>query len=236
MARPGWRRLGERAGTDPLYESGAHGRSRIVTRRLGYPRRAHVGTLVRCARLSVTGAAYRIRHRPHRVDAQAWHFGSTQALRGTAVGVFPLARNQRHWLSRRSSRYWSSSQRGFRRTSTRLPIPPTRPTCASGVVFPVALRVVEVLPCALRAAGDHRDSWPCGWFLFALPFLDRGPSRNPFSRGRAVLTLVMLAIGAGTVFLTMKGLADSPGRYDRTTGARGQLRGINAWPHLATRV
>lgn len=51
-------------------------------------------------------------------------------------------------------------------------------------------------------------------FLFALPFLDRGPSRNPFSRGRAPLTLVMGGIVTATIALTMMGLADSPAKYD----------------------
>ena len=32
-------------------------------------------------------------------------------------------------------------------------------------------------------------------FLLMLPFLDRGPDRRPFSRGRMLLTLTMLAIG-----------------------------------------
>ena len=51
-------------------------------------------------------------------------------------------------------------------------------------------------------------------FLFALPFLDRGPSRHPMSRGRLLLTLVMGAIGAATAVLTMMGLSDSPRKYD----------------------
>ncbi len=51
-------------------------------------------------------------------------------------------------------------------------------------------------------------------FLFALPFLDRGPSRNPFSRGRVPFTLVMSAIVAATTALTLMGLADSPESYD----------------------
>lgn len=47
-------------------------------------------------------------------------------------------------------------------------------------------------------------------FLFALPFLDRGPSRNPFSRGRMLLTLMMCGLVTATIVLTMMGLADSP--------------------------
>jgi ubiquinol-cytochrome c reductase cytochrome b subunit len=53
-----------------------------------------------------------------------------------------------------------------------------------------------------------------GAFLFALPFLDRGPSRHPLSRGRAPLTLAMVGIVLATVALTMMGLADSPAKYD----------------------
>ena len=51
-------------------------------------------------------------------------------------------------------------------------------------------------------------------FLFALPFLDRGPSRHPMSRGRLLLTLAMGAIGTATVVLTMMGLSDSARKYD----------------------
>ena len=51
-------------------------------------------------------------------------------------------------------------------------------------------------------------------FLLALPFLDRGPSRRPFSRGRAPLTLTMMGIVAGTIALTVMELRDPPTQYD----------------------
>lgn len=51
-------------------------------------------------------------------------------------------------------------------------------------------------------------------FLAALPFLDRGPERRAFGRGRRLLTLTMLSLGAGVVVLTAMGLADSPAKYD----------------------
>jgi ubiquinol-cytochrome c reductase cytochrome b subunit len=51
-------------------------------------------------------------------------------------------------------------------------------------------------------------------FLLALPFLDRGPSRRPFSRGRLTLSLVMCGLVAVTAVLTLMGLADSPTTYD----------------------
>ena len=59
-------------------------------------------------------------------------------------------------------------------------------------------------------------------FLFALPFLDRGPSRNPFSRGRVPFTLVMSAIVAATTALTLMGLARLAGelRPQRLGAAR----------------
>ena len=51
-------------------------------------------------------------------------------------------------------------------------------------------------------------------FLFALPFIDRGSSRHPMSRGRLLLTFAMGLIGTATVVLTMMGLNDSPRKYD----------------------
>jgi ubiquinol-cytochrome c reductase cytochrome b subunit len=51
-------------------------------------------------------------------------------------------------------------------------------------------------------------------FLLVLPFLDRGPSRRPFSRGRLWVTLVMLGIVGWTIALTVMGLKDSPTAYD----------------------
>ncbi|HXG87881.1 MAG TPA: cytochrome b N-terminal domain-containing protein [Vicinamibacterales bacterium] len=51
-------------------------------------------------------------------------------------------------------------------------------------------------------------------FFMALPFLDRGGDRRPFSRGRLPVTLAVLIIGGGIVALTMKGLIDSPAKYD----------------------
>ena len=51
-------------------------------------------------------------------------------------------------------------------------------------------------------------------FLLMLPFLDRSPERRPFARGRRVFTLLMMAMATGVVVLTIKGLADSPTKYD----------------------
>jgi ubiquinol-cytochrome c reductase cytochrome b subunit len=51
-------------------------------------------------------------------------------------------------------------------------------------------------------------------FLLALPFLDRGADRRPFSRGRLGLSLTMLAIAFGVLALTGMGLADLPSKYD----------------------
>ena len=39
-------------------------------------------------------------------------------------------------------------------------------------------------------------------FLVALPFIDRGPDRRPFSRGRIAMTMTMLGIAAGVAVLT----------------------------------
>ena len=55
-------------------------------------------------------------------------------------------------------------------------------------------------------------------FLFALPFLDRGPERRPFARARLPLTVAMFAMGFGTVVLTVLGFSDTADRAD-----------INAW-------
>ena len=51
-------------------------------------------------------------------------------------------------------------------------------------------------------------------FLLMLPFVDRSPDRRPFSRGRRLFTLTLIAMAAGVVVLTMRGLADSPTKYD----------------------
>jgi ubiquinol-cytochrome c reductase cytochrome b subunit len=51
-------------------------------------------------------------------------------------------------------------------------------------------------------------------FLLALPFLDRGPDRRPFSRGRMALTAAMLALVIAVGALTGIGLADMPTTYD----------------------
>jgi ubiquinol-cytochrome c reductase cytochrome b subunit len=51
-------------------------------------------------------------------------------------------------------------------------------------------------------------------FLFALPFLDRGPDRRPFSRSRLAFVVVMAALGAAVVTLTGIGLAGTPSKYD----------------------
>lgn len=51
-------------------------------------------------------------------------------------------------------------------------------------------------------------------FLLALPFLDRGPERRPFGRGRRLWSLAMLALMTGVIVLTAMGLADSPIKYD----------------------
>ena len=51
-------------------------------------------------------------------------------------------------------------------------------------------------------------------FLLALPFLDRGADRRPFSRGRMGLSLAMMAIAVGVLALTGMGLADLPAKYD----------------------
>jgi ubiquinol-cytochrome c reductase cytochrome b subunit len=51
-------------------------------------------------------------------------------------------------------------------------------------------------------------------FLLMLPFLDRSPERRPFARGRRLFTVVMLLMAVGVAVLTMKGLADSPVKYD----------------------
>jgi ubiquinol-cytochrome c reductase cytochrome b subunit len=62
-------------------------------------------------------------------------------------------------------------------------------------------------------------------FLLALPFIDRGPSRHPFSRGRAALTLVMATIVSAVVALTVMGLADSPAKYDPNDWGPGAIAG-----------
>ncbi len=77
-------------------------------------------------------------------------------------------------------------------------------------------------------------------FLLMLPFLDRSPDRRPFSRGRRLFTLTMIAMAAGVVVLTMMGLADSPTKYDANdwgpraiaghllvVGARQQVRAVS---------
>ena len=51
-------------------------------------------------------------------------------------------------------------------------------------------------------------------FLIALPFIDRGPERRPFSRARLGITLAMIAIGLGVTVLTGIGLAGLPTKYD----------------------
>jgi ubiquinol-cytochrome c reductase cytochrome b subunit len=51
-------------------------------------------------------------------------------------------------------------------------------------------------------------------FLLALPFLDRGPERRPFSGARLPITLAMLAIVGGIVALTAVGLTGLPTKYD----------------------
>jgi ubiquinol-cytochrome c reductase cytochrome b subunit len=51
-------------------------------------------------------------------------------------------------------------------------------------------------------------------FLLALPFLDRGGDRRPFSRARMGLSLTMVAIALGVLALTGMGLADLPSKYD----------------------
>jgi ubiquinol-cytochrome c reductase cytochrome b subunit len=51
-------------------------------------------------------------------------------------------------------------------------------------------------------------------FLVLLPFIDRGPDRRPFGRGRSLFSMVILAIAAGVVVLTTLGLKDSPPTYN----------------------
>jgi ubiquinol-cytochrome c reductase cytochrome b subunit len=51
-------------------------------------------------------------------------------------------------------------------------------------------------------------------FLIALPFLDRGSERRPFSRSRLAFVVVMAALGAAVVTLTAIGLAGTPAKYD----------------------
>jgi ubiquinol-cytochrome c reductase cytochrome b subunit len=51
-------------------------------------------------------------------------------------------------------------------------------------------------------------------FLLALPFLDRGPERRPFSRARIGVTVAMIALVGGILTLTGIGLSDMPTRYD----------------------
>jgi ubiquinol-cytochrome c reductase cytochrome b subunit len=51
-------------------------------------------------------------------------------------------------------------------------------------------------------------------FLLALPFLDRGPERRPFSRARMGLSLTMVALAFGVLVLTGMSLADLPAKYD----------------------
>ena len=60
-------------------------------------------------------------------------------------------------------------------------------------------------------------------FLLVLPFLDRGPIARPFSRGRLLLTLTMVAIASGVLVLTVMGLTDRPRSTTRMTGARAPL-------------
>ncbi|MBA3272189.1 MAG: cytochrome b N-terminal domain-containing protein [Acidobacteria bacterium] len=59
-------------------------------------------------------------------------------------------------------------------------------------------------------------------FLLALPFIDRGPDRRPFSRGRIAMTMTMMAIGVGVAVLTGIGLTHTPTKYDPNDwGPRG---------------
>jgi len=51
-------------------------------------------------------------------------------------------------------------------------------------------------------------------FLLALPFLDRGADRRPFSRSRLGLSITMIAIASAVLVLTGMGLADLPSKYD----------------------
>ena len=51
-------------------------------------------------------------------------------------------------------------------------------------------------------------------FLVALPFLDRGPDRRPFSRDRVAVVAVMVAIGLGVSVMTAIGVSGLPRRYD----------------------
>ena len=51
-------------------------------------------------------------------------------------------------------------------------------------------------------------------FLLALPFLDRGPERRPFGRGRLLITVLMLAIVGGLAAMTAVGLTNLPTKYD----------------------
>jgi ubiquinol-cytochrome c reductase cytochrome b subunit len=51
-------------------------------------------------------------------------------------------------------------------------------------------------------------------FLVLLPFIDRGAGRRPLSRGRAPVTLAMMALGVGVLVLTGMGIADLPERFD----------------------
>ena len=51
-------------------------------------------------------------------------------------------------------------------------------------------------------------------FLLALPFIDRGPERRPFSRGRIGITVTMIALALGILTLTGIGLTHMPTKYD----------------------
>jgi ubiquinol-cytochrome c reductase cytochrome b subunit len=51
-------------------------------------------------------------------------------------------------------------------------------------------------------------------FLLALPFIDRGPERRPFSRRRIAVTTVMIALAIGILTLTGIGLTHMPTKYD----------------------
>lgn len=60
--------------------------------------------------------------------------------------------------------------------------------------------------------------------LFGLPFLDRNPKRHP--RNRPVATIVMLAIVAGMVFLTVRAVITTP----------AQAEGVNVGGDLEARI
>jgi ubiquinol-cytochrome c reductase cytochrome b subunit len=51
-------------------------------------------------------------------------------------------------------------------------------------------------------------------FLLSLPFIDRGPDRHPFGRGRIFITATMLAIVGGVIVMTAIGFTNMPTKYD----------------------